>query len=156
MARTPHSSTRSLAAFSRRRLGPRVDSPEIDTTQVCRPLSAARVCRSVVTVEHVLSDNGSCYRTFARRDAGAALGSSHKRARPYRPQTNGKSERFHRTLADGWAYARFYGSATERGAALQGWLHLREPPRRADAITPSPGNNRRRVAPTGRLGESPI
>ncbi len=77
-----------------------------------------------VRVERVLSDNGSCYKSYAWRDACAALGISHKRTRPYRPQTNGKCERFHRTLADGWAYARFYGSEAERRAALPGWLHF--------------------------------
>ncbi len=77
-----------------------------------------------VVVERVLSDNGACYRSFAWRDACAALGISHKRTRPYRPQTNGKSERFHRTLADGWAYARFYSSETERREALPNWLHF--------------------------------
>ena len=63
-----------------------------------------------VTVERVLSDNGSAYRSHAWRDACAELGITHKRTRPYRPQTNGKIERFHRTLADGWAYARLYDS----------------------------------------------
>jgi transposase InsO family protein len=77
-----------------------------------------------VTVERVLSDNGSCYRSHAWRDACDLLGITHKRTRPYRPQTNGKIERFHRTLADGWAYARFYGSETERRAALPGWIHF--------------------------------
>ena len=77
-----------------------------------------------VIVERVLSDNGSCYRSLAWRDACADLGISHKRTRPYRPQTNGKSERFPRTLADGWAYTRFYGSEVERRAALPGWLHF--------------------------------
>ena len=67
-----------------------------------------------VTVERVLSDNGSAYRSYAWRDACAELGITHKRTRPYRPQTNGKIERFHRTLADGWAYARFYDSETEQ------------------------------------------
>jgi transposase InsO family protein len=76
-----------------------------------------------VTVERVLSDNGSCYRSHAWRDACAALGIKAKRTRPYRPQTNGKIERFHRTLADGWAYARFYASEAERRAALPGWIH---------------------------------
>ena len=77
-----------------------------------------------VSVERVLSDNGSAYRSGAWRDACTELGITHKRTRPYRPQTNGKIERFHRTLADGWAYARFYTSETERRAALPGWLHF--------------------------------
>jgi transposase InsO family protein len=77
-----------------------------------------------VSVERVLTDNGSCYRSHVWKDACAELGITHKRTRPYRPQTNGKSERFHRTLADGWAYARFYASEAERQAALPGWLHF--------------------------------
>lgn len=77
-----------------------------------------------VTVERVLSDNGSAYRSYAWRDACAELGISPKRTRPYRPQTNGKIERFHRTLADGWAYARLYESTKQRNAALPGWLHF--------------------------------
>jgi len=56
-----------------------------------------------VRVERVLSDNGPCYRSHAWRDACAVMGITHKRTRPYRPQTNGKIERFHRTMADGWA-----------------------------------------------------
>jgi transposase InsO family protein len=77
-----------------------------------------------VTVERVLSDNGSAYKSFAWRDTCAALNISHKRTRPYRPQTNGKIERFHRTLSDGWAYARLYQSEAERRAALPHWLHF--------------------------------
>jgi transposase InsO family protein len=77
-----------------------------------------------VTIERVLSDNGSAYKSYAWRDACAAFGVTHKRTRPYRPQTNGKIERFHRTLADGWAYARFYGSETERREALPAWIHF--------------------------------
>lgn len=77
-----------------------------------------------VLVERVLSDNGSAYRSHAWAEACTDLGIVHKRTRPYRPQTNGKIERFHRTLADGWAYARFYTSETERRAALPGWLHF--------------------------------
>lgn len=76
-----------------------------------------------VTVERVLSDNGSCYRSHAWRDACIELGITPKRTRPYRPQTNGKIERFHRTLNDGWAYARFYGSESARREALPGWIH---------------------------------
>jgi transposase InsO family protein len=77
-----------------------------------------------VTVERVLSDNGSAYRSHAWRRACNDLGIKPKHTRPYRPQTNGKIERFHRTLGDGWAYARFYTSETERRAALPGWLHF--------------------------------
>jgi len=77
-----------------------------------------------VTVERVRSDNGSCYRSHTWRDACTDLGITHKRTRPYRPQTNGKIERFHRTLADGWAYARFYESTDQRNALLPRWLHF--------------------------------
>jgi len=77
-----------------------------------------------VDTERVLSDNGSCYRSNLWREVCAELGITHKRTRPYRPQTNGKIERFHRTLADGWAYARHYTSNAERRAALPGWLHF--------------------------------
>lgn len=77
-----------------------------------------------VTVERVLSDNGSAYKSYAWRDACADLTITHRRTRPYRPQTNGKIERFHRTLADGWAYARLYQSTQQRNDALSGWLHF--------------------------------
>jgi transposase InsO family protein len=76
-----------------------------------------------VTVERVLSDNGSAYRSHAWREACAELQIKPKRTRPYRPQTNGKIERFHRTLADGWAFSRHYNSESARRAALPGWLH---------------------------------
>ncbi len=99
-----------------------------------------------VTVERVLSDNGSAYRSYAWRDACAELGLRPKRTRPYRPQTNGKIERFHRTLADGWAYARFYGSESERRAALPGWLHFYNHHRHHSAIG---------AAPTSRLNNLP-
>jgi len=75
-----------------------------------------------ITVNRVLTDNGSCYRSnlFAQ-----ALGAdiTHKRTRPYRPQTNGKVERFNRTLLEEWAYARAYLSEAERVAAYPIWLH---------------------------------
>jgi transposase InsO family protein len=77
-----------------------------------------------VTVERVISDNGSAYRAHAWQDACQQLGITAKRTRPYRPQTNGKIERFHRTLADGWAYARFYESESERRDTLPGWIHF--------------------------------
>jgi transposase InsO family protein len=69
----------------------------------------------------VLTDNGSCYRS---RVFAAALGNlTHKRTRPYRPQTNGKVERFNRTLLEEWAYARLYRSDTERCHTFPTWLH---------------------------------
>ena len=76
-----------------------------------------------VTVERVLSDNGSAYKSHLWHTVCAQLGIKVKKTRPRRPQTNGKIERFHRTLADGWAYARCYTTETERRAALPGWLH---------------------------------
>jgi transposase InsO family protein len=91
-----------------------------------------------VIVERVLSDNGSCYRSFAWRDACADLDIKHKRTRPYRPQTNGKIERFHRTLGDGWAYARFYSSTNERDEALPAWLHFYNHHRAHSAIGGQP------------------
>lgn len=76
-----------------------------------------------VHVERVLSDNGSAYQSRAWRQACQELGVSLRKTRPYRPQTNGKIERFHRTLADGWAYARCYESETQRRQALPAWIH---------------------------------
>jgi transposase InsO family protein len=76
-----------------------------------------------VSAERVLSDNGSAYRSHAWRDACVELGIRPKRTRPYRPQTNGKIERFHRTLAEGWAFSRHYNSESARRAALPAWLH---------------------------------
>ena len=76
-----------------------------------------------VTVQRVLSDNGSCYRSHLWRDTCTDLGITPKKTRPYRPQTNGKIERFHRTLAEGWAFKKFYNSESARLAALPGWIH---------------------------------
>lgn len=76
-----------------------------------------------VAIERVLSDNGGAYRSHLWRDTCEALSSTPKRTRPYRPQTNGKVERFHRTMADGWAYARCYISEQERRDSLEAWLH---------------------------------
>jgi transposase InsO family protein len=75
-----------------------------------------------ITVRRVITDNGSCYRS---RVFTAALGETitHKFTRPYRPQTNGKVERFNRTLAQEWAYAHTYTSDEARAATYQRWLH---------------------------------
>lgn len=75
-----------------------------------------------ITVERVLSDNGSCYRSAVHAEACAELGMRHLFTRPYRPRTNGKAERFIQTLTNRWAYGAIYGSSAERTAALPGWL----------------------------------
>ena len=78
--------------------------------------------RHGITVERVITDNGSPYRSAAHAVACRVLGVRHLRTRPYRPQTNGKAERFIRTLLGGWAYGAIYSSSRERTAALHGWL----------------------------------
>jgi transposase InsO family protein len=78
--------------------------------------------RHGVTVERVLTDNGSAYISTVHAVACRALGIKHLRPRPRRPQTNGKAERFIRTLLGGWAYGALYRSSAERTAALEGWL----------------------------------
>ncbi len=75
-----------------------------------------------VEVERLMTDNGSAYVSVAHALACKALGIKHLRTRPYRPQTNGKAERFIRTMLREWAYAAVYGSSPERAAALSGWL----------------------------------
>lgn len=75
-----------------------------------------------ITVERLMTDNGSAYRSAAHALACRALGIRHIRTRPYRPQTNGKAERFIRTMLREWAYAAVYGSSPERAAALSGWI----------------------------------
>jgi transposase-like protein len=74
-----------------------------------------------IVVRRVLTDNGSCYRSTAFADALGLI--THKRTRPYRPQTNGKVERFNRTLLEEWAYAHTYRSEAERATAFPNWLH---------------------------------
>ena len=95
-----------------------------DTASAVLHRAVAWFAERGVRVERVLSDNGSAYRSYVWRDTCTALGITPKRTRPYRPQTNGKIERFHRTLADGWAYARLYNSEAARRAALPAWLHF--------------------------------
>lgn len=75
-----------------------------------------------ITVQRVLTDNGACYRSkLFCKTLGEAI--THKRTRPYRPQTNGKVERFNRTMLEEWAYAKPYRSETERAAGFADWLH---------------------------------
>jgi transposase InsO family protein len=78
--------------------------------------------RHGITVERVMSDNGACYRSTIHAFACRRLAIRHLRTRPYRPRTNGKAERFIRTMLGGWAYGAIYASSAERAAALDGWL----------------------------------
>ena len=76
-----------------------------------------------VTVERVMTDNGSCYRSFAFRRACKRLGLRHIRTRPYTPKTNGKAERFIQTALREWAYAKAYDTSRQRAAELPAWIH---------------------------------
>lgn len=75
-----------------------------------------------ISVERLMTDNGSAYRAMIHALACKALGIKHLRTRPYRPRTNGKAERFIRTLLGGWAYGAIYRDSAERQRALAGWL----------------------------------
>jgi transposase InsO family protein len=100
--------------------------------------ATAFYARHGITVERVLTDNGSPYRAGVHAIACHVLGIRHLRTRPYRPQTNGKAERFIRTLLAGWAYGAIYASSTERTNALDGWLHHYNHHRRHSAIGRQP------------------
>jgi transposase InsO family protein len=78
--------------------------------------------RHGIQVERVLTDNGAAYIATAHAIACRRLAIKHLRTRPYRPQTNGKAERFIRTMLAGWAYGAIYASSQERTRALDGWL----------------------------------
>jgi transposase InsO family protein len=91
-----------------------------------------------IVVERVLTDNGAAYRAGIHALACRALGIRHLRTQPYRPQTNGKAERFIRTLLSGWAYGAIYRSSAERTAALDGWLWFYNHRRRHSAIGRQP------------------
>jgi len=76
-----------------------------------------------VTVTRVMTDNGSCYKAFAFRDACRDLGIKHIRTKPYTPRTNGKAERFIQTALREWAYAQAYPTSERRAEQLPIWLH---------------------------------
>jgi transposase InsO family protein len=100
--------------------------------------AVAFFARYGIHVERILSDNGSCYRATIHALACRQLRVRHVRTRPYRPQTNGKAERFIRTLLHGWAYGAIYRSSDERTAALDGWLWHYNHRRRHSAIGHQP------------------
>jgi transposase InsO family protein len=87
-----------------------------------------------ITVERVMTDNGSAYVSVVFALACRQLGIKHSRTRPYRPQSNGKAERFIRTMLREWAYAVVYGSSAERTAALPRWLERYNTTRRHGAL----------------------
>jgi transposase InsO family protein len=95
-----------------------------------------------IRVERVLTDNGSAYVSVVHALACKTLGVRHLRTRPYRPQTNGKAERFIRTLISGWAYGAIYRSSNERTNALDGWLWHYNHRRRHSALGHQPPASR--------------
>ena len=90
--------------------------------------------RHGMTVEELITDNGSPYISTVHAIACRMLGIRHLRTRPRRPQTNGKAERFIRTMLAGWAYGAIYASSAERTAALDGWLWRYNHHRRHQAL----------------------
>jgi transposase InsO family protein len=93
-----------------------------------------------ITIERVLTDNGVGYRSLAWARRCAELGIRHSRTRPYRPATNGKAERFNRTLTDEWAYARLWTSEGRRARTLDRWLHRYNNHRHHTAIGEPPAS----------------
>jgi transposase InsO family protein len=98
-----------------------------------------------IRIERLLTDNGSAYVSAIHALACRKLGIRHLRTRPYRPQTNGKAERFIRTMLAGWAYGAVYGSSEERTRALDGWLWHYNHRRRHSALGRQPPVSRTNV-----------
>jgi transposase InsO family protein len=94
--------------------------------------------RHGIRVEQVLTDNGSAYRSTIHAIACRTLGIRHLRTRPRRPQTNGKAERFIRTMLSSWAYGAIYASSHERTTALDGWLWHYNHQRQHSALSHQP------------------
>ena len=100
--------------------------------------ATAFFARYGITVERLITDNGSPYRSTMHAIACRALHIRHLRTRPYRPQTNGKAERFIRTMLGGWTYGALYRNSSERAAALDGWLDYYNHHRRHSALGHKP------------------
>jgi transposase InsO family protein len=97
-----------------------------------------------IVVERILTDNGSAYRSHLHRETCTRLGIRHSRTRAYRPRTNGKAERFIKTLTERWAYGAIYATSAERTAALASWLRFYNHQR--------PHSSLARQTPAARLG----
>lgn len=121
------------------------DCTRLGYAEVCAgedgPTTAAFLARALawfralgVRVRALLTDNGKCYVSHAVRAVVVAHGLRHRRTRPYRPQTNGKAERFIRTLLHEWAYAQAYGRSTRRTAALPRYLRFYNTERQHTAL----------------------
>lgn len=98
-----------------------------------------------IRVEAVLTDNGPAYISVVHSLACRRLKLKHLRTRPYRPQTNGKAERFIRTMLAGWAYGAIYRTSRERTDALDGWLWHYNHRRRHSALSHQPPVSRTNV-----------
>jgi transposase InsO family protein len=119
---------------------------ETATTAVAFLRRAVRFYRRYgIRVEQLITDNGSAYISIAHAIACRRLKIRHLRTRPYRPQTNGKAERFIRTMLAGWAYGAIYRSSDERTAALDGWLWHYNHRRRHSALGHRPPVSRTNV-----------
>jgi transposase InsO family protein/transposase len=100
--------------------------------------AVAFYARHGIAVQQLLTDNGPGYRSMVHALACRALKIRHLRTRAYRPQTNGKAERFIRTMLGGWAYGAIYRNSRERTAALDGWLWHYNNRRRHSALGHQP------------------
>lgn len=133
----PHSSRRSRPAYS--------EVLEDEKRATAAGFWYRAVCwfpEHDITVERVVTDNGACYRSSDFAIALTQTGLIHKRTRPYRPQTNGKVERFNRTVLAEWAYARIYASENARRKTLRHWLHIYNHHRPHTALAGRPPANR--------------
>jgi transposase InsO family protein len=119
-----------------------LDDERATTAAAFLKRAVAFFARYGIQVERVLTDNGSAYRAVLHAIACRQLGIKHLRTRPRRPQTNGKAERFIRTLLQGWAYGPIYGSSQERTTALDGWLWHYNHRRRHSALGHQPPASR--------------